>query len=618
MKLKLTVLFLLVTASQLRGQDSIVIFSPNDSIILNTITENQIKKTEIFYDSLKTKSLRKSFTKFFYNSLFTDPKKGPIDSTAGYISVESIKSLRKEGRDFQEYKGKTIASINVLTLDVYDKELAKDFLRKATNSLHMVTRKWVIKDNLMFKIGDKFMPTIIINNEVYLRNLPYISQANIIVIPSETTPDEVDIVVITRDKWTISGNANLSKTRLMGQIYDNNFLGTGSRLAIRTYLWKQKPVYAGNQFQFDTPNLFGSFIKFRTTVGKGFEEYIAKFSFDKEFINPGDYALCTSYGFQEYNYGFVTKDTSQIVSNTTLNLWLGKSFRIGHDGGAIYTSGRYEHYGNHKRPEVSENLNSRFHDHKLALLSLGFYKENFYRGRFIYGFGREEDIPFGYRFDVTGGHYNGEFDNMLYVGATASGGGRTEIGYMRGSLSWGSLVREGDISRTTLLVNLSGFSNLISAGKNYYVRQFMDIDLTMGFHRLEGEGERVVINGYHRPRGMLYQHEVYGRDRILMRNETVVFTPLFLYGFRCSFFGYWDLAFIGDKPALFTNNFYSTIGCGIRLRNERFIFKNIELRLSIAIKTGGMARGEWIGVGEEPRLTPQTYRPGSPQFLPYN
>lgn len=618
MKFKITVLFLLVTASQLRGQDNTVVFSQVDSIILNTITDSQIKKTEIFYDSLKTKSLRKGFTKFFYNSLFTDPKKGIIDSTAGYVSVESIKSLRKEGGDFQEFRGKKIASIDIITLNIYDDVSAKDFLRKATNSLNMVTRKWVIKGNLMFKVGDKFMPITIINNEVYLRNLPYISQANIIVVPNEISPEEVDIIVITRDKWTISAKAKLSGTRLMGELYDNNFLGTGSRLSVRTYLSKEKPIYGGNQFQFDTPNIFGSFIKFRTTVGKGFEEHIAKFSFDKEFINPGDYALGASYGFQEYTYGFITKDTSELVSNTTLNLWLGKSFRVGHDGGAFYFSGRYEHYGNHTRPEVSENLNSRFHDHKLSLLSLGVYKENFYRGRFIYGYGREEDIPFGYSFDFTGGHYNGEFENMLYFGATASGGGRTDIGYMRGSLSWGSLVREGDVSRTTFLGHLSGFSNLISAGKNYYVRQFVDMDLTMGFHRLEGEGERVVINGYHRPRGMLYQREVYGRNRILMKNETVVFTPLFLYGFRCSFFGYWDLAFIGDKTALFTNNFYSTIGCGIRLRNERFIFKNIELRLSVAIKTGGMARGEWIGVGEEPRLTPQAYRPGPPQFLPYN
>ncbi|MEG0163317.1 MAG: hypothetical protein RR652_05215, partial [Mucinivorans sp.] len=36
--------------------------------------------------------------------------------------------------------------------------------------------------------------------------------------------------------------------------------------------------------------------------------------------------------------------------------------------------------------------------------SIGFSRQNYYQGNMIYGYGRTEDIPFGYKFEAVGGY----------------------------------------------------------------------------------------------------------------------------------------------------------------------------------------------------------------------
>ena len=85
--------------------------------------------------------------------------------------------------------------------------------------------------------------------------------------------------------------------------------------------------------------------------------------------------------------------------------------------------------------------------------------------------------------------------------------------------------------------------------------------------------------------------EIYGNNRLVVNSETVVFTPWHLYQFRFALYGFADLGILGYNGNLFKNGFYSTIGIGVRIKNEHLIFRTIRgIRPSGSIRGSGSRR----------------------------
>ena len=111
-------------------------------------TSKQIQQSKTFYDSLHQKFSRHSITKLMYDLAFTNP-----DVPLVTDSVQKIKSESP----FNRYKGKIIRNIKILTLDPFGPTI-KDTARrpqtrsaKALNSVHINTRQYIIRRNLIFK-----------------------------------------------------------------------------------------------------------------------------------------------------------------------------------------------------------------------------------------------------------------------------------------------------------------------------------------------------------------------------------------------------------------------------------------------------------------------------------
>ncbi|MGZ2931138.1 hypothetical protein ABC668_30245, partial [Pseudomonas aeruginosa] len=55
-------------------------------------------------------------------------------------------------------------------------------------------------------------------------------------------------------------------------------------------------------------------------------------------------------------------------------------------------------------PDINKRVyDSRYTDITGVISSFTIFKQDFYRTNFIYGFGRNEDIPIGYNLSFTGG-----------------------------------------------------------------------------------------------------------------------------------------------------------------------------------------------------------------------
>lgn len=105
-------------------------------------------------------------------------------------------------------EGKTIESIEVRALDVLeDRDPLPGFLITFLNALHVTSRPGIIRQQVLFKEGDRYDPVLV---EETARNLRGIRQISLVlVVPIKgSTSDRVRVLVITKDIWSLRPNSD--------------------------------------------------------------------------------------------------------------------------------------------------------------------------------------------------------------------------------------------------------------------------------------------------------------------------------------------------------------------------------------------------------------------------
>jgi hypothetical protein len=104
-------------------------------------------------------------------------------------------------------------------------------LRRAMNALHIQTREWVVRRELLFAPGDRFDAGRLQETERNLRRLGVLAQ--VAVAPIDTTDDgRVNVRVAYRDSWTLAGGfsfavASEGARRGSVSLTERNVLGQG-------------------------------------------------------------------------------------------------------------------------------------------------------------------------------------------------------------------------------------------------------------------------------------------------------------------------------------------------------------------------------------------------------
>lgn len=599
-------------ADSLRQSGNGMIDRADSLILADTLTE----QNRMFYDSLAVKSKRKGFTRFLYNLLVTPSTSGP--------TVQTPMTVTDEAAQYRPYEGMTIRSIDIVTYDVFSRPVSK--LEKATNAVHITTRRSTIRHDLLFRQGDRLDADRLVQNKQLLMSRGYLYAAEIEVIPVEGDPASVDLRVVTHDRWTINLDGSVSGLtgRVSGDVFDDNLMGWGNRFRYRLSLDWRRGIYEGSMFEYSSPNMFGTFFAGRFLAGRSFWNTQYRFELHKRFLTEKDYEAGALYNNQQTRYYIIYAnpylyDMEEEVKFTNLDVWLGKSFYLPSIGSSIYAMAAF--YGTRfdERPfYTKKGVNPAFQDRNLWLASLGLYKEKFLTTNMIYGYGFTEYIATGYRAELTGGYLSGEFDSGPYAGASFRAGKFTRAGYFMGSASVGGFYdRENKrVFQAAVNMKFDYFTNLLRMGRTN-IRQFVSINYVKGWNRAEGVDEWLRITRDSGPRGL--RGYTRGRERAVINTETVVFTPWQPLGFRIALYGYIDAGFIGNDRNVFRNDFYSTIGIGIRLKNEMFAFGILQLNLSVALNGRGFMRNdEWIVVNDGRRFQqPWRYIAERPAIVEY-
>lgn len=172
------------------------------------------------------------------------------------------------------------------------------------NRVHIRTRKGLIESELFFRPGDCFDRLLIEESERSLRSLPFLADADIRHVSAGD--GRVNVIVATRDDWTLKLNARLEldqglRFANLGAV-EENFLGTGTLLGV--YATEQvQQRDAGVQFRnprvgrtrFDAAVSGG-----RTRTGSFFTESLS-YPFAGEI---GRWAFVESYSLREDIFPF--------------------------------------------------------------------------------------------------------------------------------------------------------------------------------------------------------------------------------------------------------------------------------------------------------------------------
>jgi hypothetical protein len=233
----------------------------------------------------------------------------------------------------------------------------------------------------------------------------------------------------------------------------------------------------------------------------------------------------------------------------------------------------------------------------------------------LYAYGRTEDIPYGGLLTITAGKEINEFKKRDYAGFNLSFGKSIgTLGYLYTSCGLASYFNGSQTEEGILAMRASYFSNLIYIG-NCKVRNFVKADFTRGFDRYLDE------HLYFNPDGVLSgfrNDSIGGAQRLTINLESVLFSPRNYYGFRIAFFVFADIVCLsGTNQILKNGDFLSSVGLGIRLRNDNLLLNTFEIRLGFYPNLPLYSKVNYLTFSGEQLLKPDNFDPGPPSTLLY-
>lgn len=576
---------------------------------------NYRERSDAFYDTLRYRRYRNPVTRFLFRSL--------VRSHDASDEGAPMLDFRRNRTYFESYAGRRITSVHLTQANVFsprDTSVKVGWVQRLIDKLHIRTHREQLLQNLLFEAGDTLNPYVMGINEELLRSLPNLATAYFVVIPDPRDTTGVAVHIFARDNWSISGDIHLGSFENEFSLFDRNFLGTGDELKL--ILTTEKGIrQIGTEIDYTARNLLGHFTDATIRLGVGANRNIGSFTVDHPFILPSDWG----FGFDvERIYrreSLLLTDTSHYINRFRVEGWGGKSWCLDwRDGTSLYAAaslGR-EHYNS--RPPVSGRLNPYYLNRDRLLFSIGVSRRNYFQGNMIYGYGRTEDIPYGFRFELVGGREWAErIGPRDYWGVRGYWGNLLGDHYLEIGVAAGSFfLPDYRPQQSVVSGRLRYFTPLLRV-RTSYIRQFAALSATMGFHRLEGEREALRYEKEYGMgiRGLSENAWLTGYNRLTLSSETVVFTPLFLYHFRFAFFLFGDAGWLGYDNNLFHNRFTGAIGAGVRIKNERLIFNNIQIRLGYAFNRPPEVGYSWFSISNERDFQEFNFVPGAPKTIEY-
>jgi hypothetical protein len=466
-------------------------------------------------------------------------------------------------------------------------------LTRTADRLQSNTKDWVIRELLFVKKGQLVDPYRLADNERFLRDQNFIKDARIVV--RLVTEDSVDVYVRLRDVFSWGAEVKTSGIKdFQLSVYDANFLGMAQRLELTGLYDRTRSPVIGPQITYRKTSLLGSFINVAaayTTIDKGASLGIE---------NERAYYLKLNRPLYTPNARFaggleLSWNQSTNVYEKPITLFNDYKYQLG-DAWLGYNIGVYKQkkHGEDDRrrrfvsvryfdqqfiqPPKLDTFDVRYVDKRYVLGQFTWYKINFYRTNYIYGFGRTEDIPVGMMRKATIGPAQTDSMRRLYVGWEYTHWlVDKRSNYWNYTMALGTNYYRKELQDNSAFLNISWFSRLFEDSK-YKFRQFANVSYA-GIYNHKVYEPLYINNEFGLER--FNTDSVRSMQRYSLGTESNLYTRWSILGFKIGFLAFARATWMEPEHfGIYRGGFFPSLGGGIRTRNENLIFGTIEARFT--------------------------------------
>ena len=552
---------------------------------------SQTKKYETNIANSKDSNLFISFIRIFKG------KPNPlIDSTSITIN-KSIKSIASQ-------EGKRINSIYIEhkhfgTFGFSDTIYKQNALTKFANSLHNFTKENTIRKNLFFHENEYMNPLVIAYNEKWLRDLPFIQDARIIAFPLLNDSNSVDLYIVTKDVFPFGASLQFKNI----DAYDasatvENINDMGNAFTIFHNFDANRKDKAGIGVNYTSRNILGSFIDINigaNTLDKNYANYENTSSSiylkgTLPLLNPlskwtGGFEWSLSNNKNE----FPDKWSDSLYSSSLqyklahFDSWMGyqlfrKPWNYNNDVNRHFVQFRYLQNDFKSRPEnYLAQIDRNYQNISACLFSYTLFNQKIIRTQYLYGFGRNEDLPSGKSLTITTGQYKRENTDLPYLGIQLESYKLlNNEGFRHTLVSSGGSYVDKQLVDFKFLASVEQISRLHYLESGFKYRNILNLSFA---ETLKNKFNDVLLINSIYGIPQLNKERIKGGTRLSANWESIWYNSKSFYGFRQSLFAFANVTYIrtvGDPIA--SGDIYSAIGGGSRIRNENLIFGTVEIK----------------------------------------
>jgi hypothetical protein len=214
----------------------------------------------------------------------------------------------------------------------------------------------------------------------------------------------------------------------------------------------------------------------------------------------------------------------------------------------------------------------------VILGNVGVALQQYYKDRFIYRFGANEDVPEGLIAQVIYGGLKQEFSKVrYYLGGEVARAKHFKFGYLTATASFGIFFNRNVSNEITTNYKLYYFSNLLKKGK-WLFRQFFNYTLVHLENKLNGESLTLNTDELY---GFQNQSLV-GNTKTIFNSETVAYAPYNVVGFRFAPVFEIGMGMVGDQQnSILNSRLYQGYTLGLMLRNENLLNSTFQISVGM-------------------------------------
>ncbi|MBL7871197.1 MAG: hypothetical protein JNM78_06275 [Cyclobacteriaceae bacterium] len=540
---------------------------------------------------------------------------------------------KKSADDYARFAGKIIRSIHYervgFEISIYDStKRVRRTVTKIANAIHTDTRQRIIQQHLFLEKNKPLNPAKLADNERFLRDKDFILDSRIMVVEGEGS-DSVDLVVITRDVFSLGTNVGGSfPNALQLGLYDANVGGLGQRFEFNTLIDQDRTPKFGYSLLYRKSSIFGSltnvelgYTQINSGISLGDEsEFATRIRISRPLVSPYSRLAGALEISRNWSKNIFTKPDSAFLDYKykILDGWIGYNLGIKNsitNRNRHFLAFRAFDYYYLNRPRQENFRESVIYNNSSAYLSaITFYRQNFFKTRYVFGFGRTEDVPSGFSMELTSGYVRQLKAARPYSAFNIN----YSLAHRKGDFQ-SFRFQSGGYYRNNRLEDV-----ILDAGTTYYTRlwQFqrfkMRSSVSANYSKLVNHNVVDWLTVRDNEINGLIADSLKFNTRLALHLESVLFTPWSFIGFRMAPFWGVDMVSAQCITCENKNNTFWGFNSGLRTRNENLIFGTLELKLSYIPKDEFGTHRFVIGFKQNLRVKSSGTFVKAPSLISYN